>query len=236
MDSTAESHFGYAKTFFDAGDLAAARAAFSDASNARNEAGAMNYAGEAAYYVAIIDARAASSSAQWAQVLASVQRAGPGDARYRRLACMAYIGRGGDSLKKDDPAAPCAGDDTGEGLLLRGMYMLRRAQYLPTECKQGTSQSACRAQYQANLESLISGGALVAFQRGKSLATNDAVFNWLEQSGATEPKLRDAHEFGETLGNSLLRIDGCRRSPTGVASAMDVFRRLDLIGCAPTAN
>lgn len=233
MDPSAESHFAYAKSYFDAGDVATAKIAFNEAANAPNTpGGTINYSNEAAYYVSIIDARSAFSSGQWAQVLASAKRAGPGDARYRRLTCVAYIGAGGEPLTRDDPAAPCAGDDTGEGQLLRGMYMLRRAQHLPTTCKAGTSAANCRAQYQASLEALIGSGALGAFQRGKGLAANEAVFNWFEQPGATEPKLKEALEFGETLGNSLLRIDGCQRSPTGSASAMDVFRRLDLMGCA----
>jgi len=235
LDPTAESHFGYARTYFDAGDVVTARTAFNEAANARNDGGGpINYASEAAYYVSVIDARTASSSGQWAQVLASAQRAGPGDLRYRRLACMAYIGRGGEPLTRDDVASPCSGDDTADGQLLRGMYKLRRAQYLPDACK--APRNCSKQEYTALLTGLLNDG-LGAFQRGKALAANEAAFNWLEQAAAAAPKARETLEYGEALANKLSRLDGCTGAPpAGAASAMDVFRRLDLMGCAPTSN
>ncbi|MEM6926544.1 MAG: hypothetical protein AAF602_06435, partial [Myxococcota bacterium] len=89
---------------------------------------------DAYYYLAVLDARTAKATREWASVEDNARRAYDiigGDVRYRRLLCLAYIGKGFYRMRRDTSAPFCEGQESAEGKLLYGLYQLRKAQYVP---------------------------------------------------------------------------------------------------------
>ncbi|MBX2801895.1 MAG: hypothetical protein KTR31_29720 [Myxococcales bacterium] len=124
--------------YYELGKPAEARKALEDVIDADPSEGmgtdTVNYRAEAHYYMGLIEAGEVRRASDWNKVAEhaeSAVKAGGGDTRFRTLVCLSHIARGGDPIADGDSGAWCEGQDTPEGQLMRGMYYLRRAQYVP---------------------------------------------------------------------------------------------------------
>ena len=94
--------------------------------------GELQYKADAYYYLSLIEARQVGSGPLSAAAVLNADRAvlvgAPNPPRNQ--ACLAHIVRGGKSVTDDGMSTWCSGSDgTSEGLLLRGMFYLRAAQF-----------------------------------------------------------------------------------------------------------
>ncbi len=94
--------------------------------------GELQYKADAYYYLSLIEARQVGSGPLSSAAVANADRAvlvgAPNPPRNH--ACLAHIVRGGKSVTDDGMSTWCSGSDgTSEGLLLRGMFYLRAAQF-----------------------------------------------------------------------------------------------------------
>jgi tetratricopeptide (TPR) repeat protein len=198
--------------------------------------GPVNYTLEAFYYLSLVGAD--RMPPDWGQVYESANRAGASHAHYRRQACLSHIARGGEDysgadISHDDAVGiVCMGSDGAEGQLLRGMYWLRRAQYVPN-----ISIRANRDRWNDYLNR-----AAAAFAQGRAMASSVAAasepFDW---EGRLDPYARqrpasvgsmltigDALQFGETTVYFVrARCDGLQ--PAGRAQSL--FDRYRVRGC-----
>lgn len=228
LETTPEAAFEFAKTFYDAGDFNAAEAAF----NAVPDAPQLDTAGyrrQADYFSALILARSAATPAQWSQVLERVRRAGTSRFEYRRLACISYLARGGEDLARDDELATCVGDGGAEGQLLRGLYYLRRAQFLPPSCRDPvTRRDPCKETILQRWNDSLT-MASDAFRRGRA-AAGDSLLDWGLGwwPAAQAPKLGEALDFGDAVFVTVSRrCDVSVRADRGAAG--NIYERLDLV-------
>jgi tetratricopeptide (TPR) repeat protein len=121
------------KSYFDEGLFDPARRSLEPAAGRSPGPGESKDVAEANYFLSRIDAERGNPgddvlrrAIQRAD--AAVSMAGA-DARYRDQACLVRIRRGRDSVTASSNLSSCAGSDQPEGLLLRGMFFLRQAQY-----------------------------------------------------------------------------------------------------------
>ncbi len=94
--------------------------------------GELQFKADAYYYLSLIEARQVGRGPLSATAVANADRAvlvgAPNPPRNH--ACLAHIIRGGKSVTDDGMSTWCSGGDgTSEGLLLRGMFYLRAAQF-----------------------------------------------------------------------------------------------------------
>ena len=94
--------------------------------------GELQFKADAYYYLSLIEARQVGSGPLSSAAVLNADRAvlvgAPNPPRNQ--ACLAHIVRGGKSVTDDGMSTWCAGSDgTSEGLLLRGMFYLRAAQF-----------------------------------------------------------------------------------------------------------
>lgn len=94
--------------------------------------GELQFKADAYYHLSLIEARQVGSGTLSAAAVANADRAvlvgAPNPPRNH--ACLAHIIRGGKSVTDDGMSTWCSGSDgTSEGLLLRGMFYLRAAQF-----------------------------------------------------------------------------------------------------------
>jgi hypothetical protein len=225
-DPSAEGQYEYAKSLLASGMPGALDAFRAAARMPSAPTGGVNYAALAAYNAALIGARTASSRPAWVAVFEDA-RGGAGAPNASRMLCIAYIGAGGEPLSRDDSTAPCkAVMNDAEGQLLRGMYLLRRVQFLPPECT-APDQKDCTPRRRTAAYALID-EAVVAFS---ATAGGDSVFNWLDaQPQPVEPKLNDLLQYGRLVA---LTMRSCGPTPPGAPAVQNVFTRLDLMGCLP---
>lgn len=124
--------------YYETGRIADATKAFETATksptnDSADAPGLPNYRAESYYYLSLIDA--AKAKVNWDTVVDNAGKAaiegGADTPRYRRQACLANIARGrAENMGMGGPAAQwCDRQDTPEAQLLRGMFLLRRAQY-----------------------------------------------------------------------------------------------------------
>lgn len=123
-----------------------------------------DFRAEANYYAALVDA----ADGAWPSAYDRARRASAAPARFKQLACLSVIARGWSRLENEAAASSCdvSGDATGN--LVRGMFHLRRAQYInPGEINPG---SARRQAYMDEMRAAVS-----AFNAGLSQvsASND---------------------------------------------------------------
>ncbi|MEN0065695.1 MAG: hypothetical protein AAGA48_26390 [Myxococcota bacterium] len=218
--------------YFEADNLSEARQSFLAviADGAVDDVGGAgrNYRADAHYYLALLDARTANRSADWQKVLNNAERAiqaGGGEFRYRRLVCLAYIGRGGKAIRDGAGGAWCEGQDSPEGQLLKGVYLLRRAQYVQLRLR--TPPHPTEIQYRDYLTR--AGQAFTAAKEG--MGTREATVDW--------PGLPEAAEFSSTLafGQDVVQWANtfCRSKldKTDKAREVSVFDRYGALGCKP---
>lgn len=199
---------------------------------------------ESYYRLAVINARTAKTSAEWKTVLDQANHAGLGQLAYRQLACLAYIAVGSDeSLAGTMEATVCPDGSTAEDKLLRGVFLLRRAQFSPyLPCPEKMTADTCTATIRnpAVFENLQK--AKVAFGAGERLALERpptpgggaAVFDWLLLGPAASPKLFGVLKSGEDITEGFRQKPACTvRRPEEELEAK-FFEQLDLLTCAPS--
>lgn len=233
---TAEAAVELGKLQLAGGDQAGARANFSDAARrppTPNAVGPINYQLEGFYNLSLLDSpQGGGTRAQWANAFQSASAAGNSQPHYRRQGCLSHIGRGGsdysvaqgtaaemaaDRLRDDAAGAVCTGGDAGpEGQLLRGMYWLRRAQFVPQI--NDTWRSYVRQ-------------ADEAFAAGRALAVgpNNRPLDW--PGHAAGPNVGDALAFGQNVVNYVR--GRCEGSVSPSDPGYMVFDRYDVVRCFP---
>ncbi len=160
--------------------------------------GQPNPTAEAYYYLSVLDTLGSPSARALASAVSNAEaavRAGGGDGRYRRQACVAHIMRGEDPAEgvdlNSDLGEWCTGNaSTPEGLLLRAMSSLRLAQYAQNA---GNERS-----WEQHLRSARSD-----FQQGAGLAPSSARLDW---PGRPALSMKDLLRFGDAV-----IYEGCSR-------------------------
>jgi tetratricopeptide (TPR) repeat protein len=216
-----------------------ARAAFTTAvtSTVNDEAtgtGGRNYRAESYYHLSVLDARDASTPAQWQTVSDNAERAvqaGGSGFRYRRQVCLAHIARGGESIRDGSTGAWCDVQDSAEAQLLRGLYYLRRAQYASKfTLQRPPSESELKwRDYLTKAEGAFSAGTAALGGKATKL-------DWPELQRAAGPvELADMFAVGAEVvrrANMFCRTD---LADTGKAGAMALYERYQVSGCKPKA-
>jgi hypothetical protein len=241
VGATSEAYFELGKSLFDADPDAAARAFRSATTAPSDQATVSAYPQESFYLLSVIEARKAKTAAEWKIVFEDAQKAGLGDVRYRRLACLAHVASGDPTLAEVGENALCAdGASAGaEDKLLRGVYLLRRAQFMPFSCPdQKTQRDPCNARWnQSWVPTLTS--AESAFEQGQEItqragSSSPRVFDWLLLGENSSPGLFGVLKSGENIAESVKQRGACTvRQPTNKLE-QDFFGQLDLLTCQPT--
>lgn len=152
---------------------------------------------DAYYYLSLVKARGGTASKEAVDYADMAVRVGGSESPYREQACVAHILRGSASVS-DSNSIWCAGSDQPEGLLLRGMFYLRHAQYAPATAK-----------------SISRDAAKFAFEQGLREAARAAPkplsFSW-PGATATPPAVRDLLEYGTGV------VEGC----AGLSAQVDL--------------
>jgi hypothetical protein len=155
---------------------------------------------DAYYYLSLIKARGGTASKEAVDYADQAVRVGGSESPYREQACVAHILRGGTSVA-DSNSIWCAGSDQPEGLLLRGMFYLRHAQYAPAAAK-SISRDAAKFALEQGLREATRAGAP---------APKPLSFTW-PGSTATPPAVRDLLEYGTGV------VEGC----AGLSAQVDL--------------
>jgi len=153
---------------------------------------------DAYYYLSMIKARNGAASKEAVDYADQAVRVGGSESPYREQACVAHILRGGTSVS-DSNSIWCAGSDQPEGLLLRGMFYLRHAQYAPLQAK-SISRDAAKFAFEQGL-------------REVARATSPPAplsFTW--PGSSTSPAVRDLLEYGTGV------VEGC----AGLSAQVDL--------------
>jgi hypothetical protein len=154
---------------------------------------------DAYYYLSLIKARSGAASKDAVDYADQAVRVGGSESPYREQACVAHILRGNASVS-DNNSIWCAGGDDPQGLLLRGMFYLRHAQYAPPAAK-SISRDAAKFAFEQGLREANRAGATA-----KPLS-----FTW-PGSAATPPAVRDLLEYGTGV------VEGC----AGLSAQVDL--------------
>ncbi len=187
---------------------------------------------DAYYYLAVLDARTARNSKEWGVVQDNARRAYDiigGDTRYRRLLCLAYIGKGFYKMPREQPAPFCEGKESAEGKLLYGLYRLRKAQYVPVRLLGGGRTHPTEVEYRDHLakaEEAFSEGAKEIGPRQKGAK--------LEWPGLQlEPGLESTLNFGEDVVQWASTFCRSTLDKTDKAGEVAFFERYNALGCKP---
>ncbi|HEX5006497.1 MAG TPA: hypothetical protein VFV70_05255, partial [Hyphomonadaceae bacterium] len=159
--------------------------------------GQTRFKADAYYYLSLIKARGGAASKEAVDYADMAVRVGGSESPYREQACVAHILRGGPSVT-DSNSIWCAGSDQPEGLLLRGMFYLRHAQYAPATAK-SISRDAAKFAFEQGLREAARG------------APKPLSFTWPGAS-ATPPAVRDLLEYGTGV------VEGC----AGLSAQVDL--------------
>ena len=231
---TGEAAVELGKSFMAANDPRA-ESYFIDASTRPSPIGpsGVNYQLEANYFLSVLHSPPAQAAggaypprSAWNRAYDDARRAETSQPQYRRQACLTHIARGGDDyvtrnaadLAHDEEVGRIctAGDPGAEGLLMRGMYYLRRAQHVPSE-------NNTWRQYIMNAER--------AFVDGQALAVgaNNRPLDWpgVSSQGLT---------LSEALQTGLNVVNYMRGRCEGIRPVTAVFERFDTVGCFPRLN
>lgn len=154
---------------------------------------------DAYYYLSLIKARGGAASKEAVDYADQAVRVGGSESPYREQACVAHILRGGASVA-DNNSIWCAGGDDPQGLLLRGMFYLRHAQYAPAAAK-SISRDAAKFALEQGLRETNRAGA----------AAKQLSFAW-PGSTAVPPSVRDLLEYGTGV------VEGC----AGLSASVDL--------------
>ena len=232
-----EANFEVAMIDFASG--ADATGPFMKASRATNDQSQATFVSQAHYYLGVIDAR----KSVWSSAMGHASAAGSGVPGATRVACLAFIALGDkadfQALQDTDKSNACKTGTGPEGLLLKGLYNLRRAQFVSNACT-ASGQTNCRgsfAEAKAARESfLLAAGD--AFRDGSRALTNtDTRFDWLLQGDATAFKLVDLLRAGDDMTTDLrtyTQINGqCGAREQTYAAVKAFYERMDLLKCRP---
>jgi tetratricopeptide (TPR) repeat protein len=242
---TAEAHSEVGRFHFNANRTDQARREFIRVIELKNDEGAAARVAEASYLLGVMTAREARNSLAWNQAFKFARDAGSSDPRHGRLTCLALIASGEKAVlssTSEFDACRVGLSATAEDYLVRGAYLLRRMQFLPT-CDSKTAaerRAACNTQYRNDFISLAN-EANSAFSEGQRRppltagVTPPPTFNWLMESDA--PSLSDLLRAGTELSNSVTQANaGCGnlRKPAAASPEDNFFARLDLLSCGYT--
>jgi tetratricopeptide (TPR) repeat protein len=162
--------------------------------------GELQFKADAYYYLSLIEARQVGSGPLSSAAVLNADRAvlvgAPNPPRNQ--ACLAHIVRGGKSVTDDGMSTWCAGSDgTSEGLLLRGMFYLRAAQFAPPSSRPILRDSAQFAFNQG-----------INVNAARSAAAPELTFAW---PGAPKPpSIQVLLDFGKAV------VVGCGSQQTAL--------------------
>lgn len=219
---------------FDMGNLADARAAFLDviADDAVDDAGKDSPAirADAHYFLARLDARTANSYNEWQAVYDNARRAYDiigGDTRYRQLLCLAHVARGGKTLRTEESAPFCEGQESPQGKLLYGVYLLRKAQYVPVRLLRNGRTSDSEREFRGYLSR-----AKDTFEAGVSnMGPRDKGTRVMWPGLTTEPDLKSTLDFGEDVVQWMSTFCRGDLEKTDKAAEVSVFERYNALDC-----
>lgn len=244
---TAEGFYQVGLSYFKT-EPGKARDAFSQAQDHKGDTTSSRFAADALYMLSVLNARDAKTPDQWAQVKQQAQNSGLTDPGHKRVACLAHIASGDASLTTGTEAFLCAPGPsptpTAEDKLLRGLYLLRRMQFLDkarcAAAKPGPQQDECWRQRASDVVRLaneardeFSQGRIMVPQPGGPSAS-PAVLDWLLKEDQTAPQLASLLGSGENLANSVTQLGrGCANlaKPAPGGNDYRFFDQLDLLSC-----
>lgn len=139
---------------------------------------------DAYYYLSLVSAKRGSllDAVKNADDAARVGAANPA---YGLHACVAHIMRGGTSVGADNSLSCAGSDGTAQGLLLRGMFYLRNAQYVASAAK-GISRDTARFAFEQGMNA--------ADRSTTPIALEDS-FKW--PGAPATPPIRNLLEYGK---------------------------------------
>ncbi len=173
--------------------------------------GDLDIKADAYYYLSLINTQRGASATP--AVLASgvanadaAVRLGASRSPYREQACIARIIRGGNSVLAPDASTVCAGNDQPDGMLVLGLFHLKRARYLSAANRPGALELA-QVWFDNGLREVM-----------RSTTTSEAKFKW--PGSLPPPTIRDMLQYGKAkvvscTGLSIdanLSIDQIRRA------------------------
>ncbi len=161
--------------------------------------GQTKFKADAYYYLSLIKARGGPASAAAVDYADRAVRVGGSESPYREQACVAHILRGGASVS-DSNSIWCAGSDQPEGLLLRGLFYLRHAQYAPAAAK-SISRDSAKFAFEQGLREVAR----------STTPAKELSFKW-PGSTAAPPAVRDLLEYGTGV------VEGC----SGLSAQVDL--------------
>jgi len=249
---TAEAHSEVGRYHFNANRTDQAANEFKRVIALKSQEGAAPRVAEASYLLAIMTARGAKTSAAWNDARNHVKEAGYSDPKYKRLACLSLIAAGDKTeLSSTTESDSCQIGVTGnaEDYLMRGTYLLRRAQFVDYSIcdplKGAAAKNVCitelNEKVRAYREQAGSAFSLGRDKPSESVAT-PARFNWLLRPESEAPPVSALMIYGDTVSRILnnpspdrcSRVAALKTAPPEVDQARDFFITLDLLGCAPT--
>ncbi len=188
-----------------------------------------NYRAEAYYHLALLDARTAETTKEWQAVVTNAEhavQAGAAEYEHRRLVCLSHIARGGPSVRDGGGAAWCESLITPEGQLLRGMFYLRQAQYVP-RFRLRNPPGATEERYRALLAR--AGGA---FERGLAALEARKRSQMVELAGLKgQTDLMDTLMFGQELVDYASSLCRAVLLDNGQGRERALFERYRTVGC-----
>ena len=147
------------------------------------------------YYLSLVSAQRAANGSAGALLAAvtnadaAVKVVGSSRTPYREHACVAHIIRGGTSVTAGDSSAACAGNDQPEGMLLLGMFNLRKAQFAAAAAQPGAREMAQFA-FDQGLKEIT--------RTGVAPELNQVKFKW-PGSAPKPPPVKDLLEYGKAI-------------------------------------
>lgn len=239
---TAESHYEVGKFHFNANRPDLAEREYKRVIELKNEPGASARVAEASYLLGIMTARSARTPAAWNEARKYAQDAGYSDPRYKRLTCLALIATGErtalSSSGAESDACQVGMSSTADDYLARGLYLLRRMQFLPKcDARPAAERARCNDDRKASFIRLAN-DAQTAFAEGLTkppltdAAATAPTFDWLLLGNA--PRLADLLRTGDKLANSVTKAgNGCTNLvlPAVNSPEHEFFGRFDVLGC-----
>lgn len=167
---------------------------------------------DAFYYLSLINSRLGSSAsaATMASAVSNADaavRLAASRSPYREQACIARIIRGGASVTAGDASSVCASNDQADGMLLLGLFHLKRARYL----------SAASRPSALELAQVWFDQGLREFTRSGLPA--EARFRW--PGSLTAPAIRDMLQYGKA------KVVSCTGLSTDANLSIDQIRRAE---------